>query len=298
MALGSGSVACAVELPDYVRYREDAGSSRLEVAVRTLALPSGQTVDLIGVVHIADAAYYQELNRRFGGYDSVLFELVGDPRALTERAPPASAAPAGRQHGGTVSFIQQAAGRYLDLSFQLDVIDYSGSNMVHADTSMEQFQQLQAQRGESTVSLFMRAMEAQLKGQLTGQLDRRAASELDTFGLIRILLSEDSAAAFKQALAKNFDQMESMSALMEGEQGSVILSGRNQVVVDKISEVLARKKQRRIAVFYGGAHMPGIETALVSDMKARVAGEEWLAAWTMKPRAGKTPAPGTTKPAS
>jgi len=34
-------------------------------------------------------------------------------------------------------------------------------------------------------------------------------------------------------------------------------------------------------VFYGGAHMPGIETSLVKDMKAKVSGEEWLAAWTM-----------------
>jgi hypothetical protein len=289
-----GSLAAG--LPDYVRYREDAASARLEVAVRSLTLPSGQTVDLIGVVHIADAVYYQELNRRFGTYDSVLFELVGDPQALTGRSPPTVAERG--QHGGTVSFIQQAAGRYLDLSFQLDAIDYSGSNMIHADTSLEQFRKLQAERGETTVSLFMRAMEAQLKGQLTGQLDRRAAAELDTLGLIRILLSQDSAAAFKKALAKNFDQMEAMSALMEGENGSVILSGRNQVVVEKIAEVLARKNQRRIAVFYGGAHMPGIEQALVSDMKAKVAGEEWLAAWTMKPPADTTRAPGTTTPAS
>ena len=36
--------------------------------------------------------------------------------------------------------------------------------------------------------------------------------ELDTFGLIRILMSRDSAAEFKKALAKTFDQMESMTA--------------------------------------------------------------------------------------
>jgi len=53
------------------------------------------------------------------------------------------------------------------------------------------------------------------------------------------------------------------------------------VVVNKIKEVLAQKKQRRIAVFYGGAHMPGIESSLTGDMKAKASGEEWLAAWTM-----------------
>ena len=37
---------------------------------------SGATVDLIAAIHIADAAYYAELNRRFADYDSLLYELV------------------------------------------------------------------------------------------------------------------------------------------------------------------------------------------------------------------------------
>ena len=94
-------------------------------------------------------------------------------------------------------------------------------------------------------------------------------------------MSRDSAAEFKKALAKMLAQTESLTATMEGENGSAILSGRNEVVGRKIKEVLANKKQRRIAVFYGCAHMPGIETSLVKDMKATAAGEEWLAAWTM-----------------
>src|SRR5690349_8349631 len=100
-----GAVSAA-DLPDYIRYAENRRSARLEVAIRAFALPSGQTVDLIGVVHIADAAYYQRLNQRFDSYDSVLFELVGNPRALTQRAP---AVQSQRAPGSGVSFIQQAA---------------------------------------------------------------------------------------------------------------------------------------------------------------------------------------------
>src|SRR5262245_23239853 len=76
----------ADELPDYVRYAENGSGARLEVAIKTFTFPSGKRVDLIGMVHIADDRYYQELNRRFPGYDSVLFELVGDPTRLTETA--------------------------------------------------------------------------------------------------------------------------------------------------------------------------------------------------------------------
>ena len=41
-------------LPDYIRFAEDDKSARLEIAIKTFAMPSGQKVDLIGVVHIAD----------------------------------------------------------------------------------------------------------------------------------------------------------------------------------------------------------------------------------------------------
>jgi hypothetical protein len=269
--------AAAEPLPDYIRYQEDRQSARLEVAVRKFLLPSGQQVDLIGVVHIADAAYYQQLNERFKTYDSVLFELVGDPRALTEHAPQVLAQ---QRPDNAVSFLQHSAGKHLDLAFQLGAIDYTAKNMVHADASAEEFARMQQERGENLLTLFVGAMQAQMKAQADPR-HRAAMQELDTFGLIRILMSQDSAAAFKKALAKNFDQMESMTAAMEAPGGSAILSGRNEVVLKKAREVLANRKQRRIAVFYGGAHMPGIEALLVKELGARTAGEEWLAAWTM-----------------
>lgn len=271
------SSAFAAELPDYIRYAENKQSARLEVAIKSFTLPSGQQVDLIGAVHIADAAYYQQLNQRFTGYDSVLFELVGDPARLTEMAPLTEEERRTQTAGGGVSSVQLSAAKYLNLAFQLGAVDYRGKNMVHADASAEEFAKMQQARGESMLTLFARAMQVQLNGEMS----RTAMKELDTFALIRILLSEDSAAEFKKSLAKMFDQMESVTALLEGKDGSVILSGRNEVAVKKLKEVLANRKQRRVAVFYGAAHLPGMEAALLTDMKAKAAGEEWLAAWTM-----------------
>ena len=285
-------------LPDYVRYAEDARSARLEVAIRTFSMPSGQKVDLIGAVHIADDAYYQQLNARFPGYDSVLFELVGDPEQLTSSAPLTAEQRKNQPAGSGVSFLQQSAGKYLDLTFQLDAIDYRGKNMVHADITRQEFAKLQADRGENMLTLFTRAMQA----QMSGGMNTAAMNELDTFALIRILLSPDSASEFKMVLAKVLDQMESTTAAMEGNNPSAILGGRNDVVVKKIQEGLANRKQRRIAVFFGGGHMPGIEHTLVTDLKAKPVSEEWLAAWTMlkarKPPVDTTPAPGTMTPAS
>jgi len=288
--------ATADELPDYIRYAEDAKTSRLEVAIRTFALPSGQTVDLMAVIHIADDPYYQMLNSRFPAYDSVLFELVGDPKRLTDSAPLTAEERKNQPAGSGVTYFQQTASKYLNLTFQLGAIDYRGKNMVHADTSPAEFEKMQAERGETMLTLFTRAMQAQMNGSMSSA----AMNELDTFALIRILLSPNSAAEFKMSLAKVFDQMESITAAMEGKNPSAILGGRNEVVMSKLKEVLANRKQRRIAVFFGGGHMPGIERALIADLKAKPVSEEWLAAWTMlkKPPSDKTPAPGTARPAS
>jgi len=204
----------------------------------------------------------------------VLFELVGDPKALTQSTPSAQAM---QQPGSTLGFIQLSASKHLNLAFQLGAIDYTGKNMVHADATAEEFARMQQERGENVLTMFVSAMQA----QMSSGANRAAMHELDTIALIRILMSEDSALEFKKALAKNFDQMESMTAAMEGPQGSAVLSGRNEVVVRKLKEVLARKKQRRIAVFYGGAHMPGIESSLVKELQAKPSAEEWLVAWSM-----------------
>jgi len=280
------TAAAAEPLPDYVRYAEDSRSARLEIAIKSFSMPSGQKVDLIAVAHMADAAYYKLLNERFAAYDAVLFELVGDPTPLMRNAP---ATDAKHQPGNGLGFIQQAAGEYLDLTFQLDAIDYTRKNMVHADASTEEFERMQQQRGETMMTLFVRAMQAQAGGGMN-----RAADELDTFALIRILTSTDATAEFKKALAKTLDQLETATAALEGKDGSAVLSGRNEVALKKLKEVLAQPKQRRVALFYGGAHMPGIEAALREDLKAKPSGEEWLAAWTMpKPPSGNGARVGT-----
>ena len=78
------AVARATDLPDYVRYTEDARAARLEVAIRSFSLPTGQRVDLVGAIHIADRSYYQDLNGRFAAYDAVLFERLASRVLYTD----------------------------------------------------------------------------------------------------------------------------------------------------------------------------------------------------------------------
>src|SRR4029078_5487539 len=73
-------------------------------------------VDLIGAVHVADASYYQQLNKEFEGYDAVLFELVAPSGVVPKKGQPRS--------GSIISSLQNFMKDVLDLAFQLDGVDY------------------------------------------------------------------------------------------------------------------------------------------------------------------------------
>src|SRR6218665_1875117 len=80
----SPSVAPTPEATDFLRFEElDEGDS-LETAIVSYISPTGVTVDLVGAVHIADKAYFENLNERFKKYDAVLYELVGRPMSERE----------------------------------------------------------------------------------------------------------------------------------------------------------------------------------------------------------------------
>ena len=156
--------------------------------------------------------------------------------------------------------------------------------MVHADTTAEEFDRMQKERGEIDAHPVRAARcRPRWRPTMTGNADASAASGLDTFGLIRILMSRDSAAEFKKALAKMLAQTESLTATMEGER-RIRDSQRTQRggAEERSRKCCANKKQRRIAVFLRRARTcAGIEASLMKDMKAKASGEEWLAAWTM-----------------
>ena len=107
---------------------------------------TGPTVDLVAAVHVADKKYYDQLNREFAGYDVVLYELI---------APEGTKIPKGGSGTGSiVSTVQNAIKDLLGLEFQLEQIDYTRGNMVHADMTPKQFVKSMQQRGESVAGIF------------------------------------------------------------------------------------------------------------------------------------------------
>lgn len=223
------------------------------------------TVDLVGAVHIADKSYFEQLNGLFKAYDAVLFELV---------AAEGTQVPKDREKRGApspVTSVQQGMKSMLDLSFQLDCIDYSAANFIHADMSPEEFSRSMKDRGESFSQMFFRML-----GQNMAMQGRTTRSNVSVLSL---LFSRDRNVHLKRMLAEQFDDLDGQMELFDGPDGSTIITERNK----KAFEVLARELKtgkKRLAVFYGAGHLPDMERRLLADGYRRDT-ERWITAWSL-----------------
>ena len=175
----------------------------------------GATVDLIGAVHVGTKEYYQALNKRFKSYDAMLYELVADPSANKpdKRADRGGFNPLGAMQTGMKDV--------LDLKFQLDEVDYSPSNFVHADISGEDFLEDMSQRGDSFIGLFARMMGAGLAAQNTKKGSTQQTE------MIAAALAKDTL-KLRRVMADQFESMDGQMAAMADKNGkSTLVTERN-----------------------------------------------------------------------
>lgn len=269
---------------EYIRVEEKDGKPvALQTAV--VRLKKGDaTLELVGAIHIADKKYYEALNKRFEGYEALLWEGIGGDAPV---APPAAAEPAKpekdpaaapevpvakeKKKAGKLDGLHKAyesAAKFLDLAYQMAEIDYTKQNFVHADLSMEEFSTLQAQRGESLFSFMLKAgLQAE---------NAPPAKEPSAFKLLTSLIKGDKT-GLKRELVHTLGAGDDQVAALAGD--SVIISDRNA----KCLEVLAREVvagRKKVAIFYGAAHFPDMVKRLTQDGWAP-AGTEWMTAWDL-----------------
>ncbi|HEX3728068.1 MAG TPA: hypothetical protein VHV08_17575 [Pirellulales bacterium] len=239
--------------------------------------PDPVTVDLVAAVHVGDKAYYDALNELFTKYDVVLYELV---------APEGTRVPKGAKPGGhPVAMLQNGMKDMLALEHQLQCIDYTKKNMVHADMSPEDFSKSMSDRGESVVGMFFRMM-----GQgIAQQTKLEAQGKSSQVDLLTALFEKDRAGAMKRLFAEQFESLEDLMQALEGPQGSTIITERNKVALKKLASEISGGKCK-IAIFYGAGHLADMEKHLTADFHLRRDGETWLNAWRLD-KAAPAPQP-------
>jgi hypothetical protein len=185
--------------------------------------------------------------------------------------------------------LQQFMKNTLKLQFQLEAINYDAPNFVHADMDAETFFARENARGESITGLMIKSM-------LQEMMD--PANDDDPTGgvgpLLLALSNPDKARGLKMMLGAQFGRMDDMLAGMEGPDGSVLLTERNQACLNVLKERL-EKVDKKIGIFYGAGHLRGMEQILTGEMGFTQVGEpKWRIAWDMSGAATTEPMGGPT----
>jgi len=236
---------------------------------------AGVVVDLIGAVHVGDLSYYERLNKDFTTYDALLYELIA----------PDGAKPTNRESGNrsVLSGLQNTMKDVLQLEFQLDKIDYTPENFVHADMSPEQFVKTMRTRGETPMTMFLRLFKAS-----AAQQRERPAPQVSAIQLLGALLDPENGALFlKRIVAAELSEADTFLEAVNGEQGSTIITERNKVALDVLREQMEMGK-KRVGIFYGSGHMRDFEERLIADFGLKLDSVRWYDAWDLK---DKKPAP-------
>lgn len=273
----------------FVRFTDEKGGGRLETAVVTYKNDAGVELKLVSAIHIGERSYFETLNKDFEGEDAVLYELVKEkgaalpgPDAIRKKA-----AEGGGGDSNPIGQFQRFLKDTLDLEFQLDVVDYTKKNFVHADMDRAAFEKAQAERGESFETLMLQQLLAAMKNPQAHALpggDAMEDPEKMLKELVKLVTRPDMERQVKTFVAKQMDQMQDAAMGLDGPGGSVILTERNTAALKVLDETIKSGK-KKIALFYGAAHMPDLAKR-VREMGFKPAGPvEWKAAWDLRIRA-------------
>jgi hypothetical protein len=270
-AAADAAVANATTRPvQYMRFVDDGHSGgSLQTADVTFRNAAGVEVHLIGAVHIAESSYYKSLVKDFQSYDAVLYELVM-PR---DSAPPS---PDGPQSDSALSDFQRLLTNVLDLKFQLDAIDYTAPNFVHADLDKETFEKMQAERGESIESIIFRQF---MKGMQQPSDNSDADPRQELHDAISLFTRPDGRRQLKVALAQQLSSPDEDIQSLLGPGPSVLVTERNKAAIAVLAQQLDAGK-KKLAIFYGAAHMPEMSDRLVAMGFAPVQ-TQWRVAWDL-----------------
>ena len=261
----------AKEMAHFLRVRRD--ENRQPLAMETSVTryegvnEKGEpiSVDLIGVVHIGEKKYYEKLNDVFESYDAMLYELVAPEGTVIPKG--------GRETGASANplvALQVGMKSMLELDFQLDHIDYTKDNFVHADMSPTEFAESMKKNDESFFKMALKAIGQSMAQQSSGGDAKMLAAIVGGDRYQR-----------RAVMAEQMQNVESGMVIFEGREGSTIIDYRNAKAMDILKREIAAGN-KKLALFYGAGHLPDMQKRLLSEFQMKRAGQYWLEAWKLK----------------
>ena len=265
--------------PSFLRIQRDEKKQplALETSIVRYVPASGEgdlTVDLVAAVHIGDRDYYKKLNRQFQQYDVVLYELVAAPGTRIPKG--------GKRDLDPLGLIMQVAKSVLELELQTERIDYTKKNFVHADLSPSQMAEAIRKRGDDGLTLFLGITADMLRQQNLRQENKAKSADRneEDIDILSLLLDPDGPVKLKRMLAQQFEDVQSGTGLGQT-LNTILVADRNEAAMKVFQKELAKGK-KKIAIFYGAAHMPDFDKRLRADFGLKLKSEQWLTAWDLE----------------
>ena len=98
--------------------------------------------------------------------------------------------------------------------------------------------------------------------------------------LIMAMMSENPEIGLKKLVASLLVDDEDGLKMFEGNNGSTIITARNNRVLKVLREQI-EKGHKKFAIFYGAAHMQDMEKTLMDEFKLKPDQVNWIDAWNL-----------------
>jgi len=257
--------------PEFIRIQrnENRDPVALQTAIAKYVPAGGEKgaeIDLVAVVHIGEQAYYERLNKEFEKYDALLYELV---------APEGNKPPKGGEmkSDNPLAMLQQGMTFFLGLEHQLEVVDYRKSNFIHADLSPEGMKKAMKERGDDKMTIILGVIADLLrKRNLDADKPEPQAPDISLTDLLK-------PKKFKRIMAQQFEDAGGDVSL-GGTINRLLVEDRNKACIKVLQQQLTAGK-KKIAIFYGAAHMPDFDKRLKEDFGMKRTESEWITAWNL-----------------
>ena len=257
--------------PEFIRIQrnENRDPVALQTAIAKYVPAGGEKgaeIDLVAVVHIGEQAYYERLNKELEKYDAVLYELV---------APEGNKPPKGGEmkSDNPLAMLQQGMTFFLGLEHQLEVVDYRKSNFIHADLSPEGMKKAMKERGDDKMTIILGVIADLLrKRNLDADKPEPQAPDISLTDLL-------NPKKFKRIMAQQFEDAGGDVSL-GGTINRLLVEDRNKACIKVLQQQLTAGK-KKIAIFYGAAHMPDFDKHLKEDFGMKRTESEWITAWNL-----------------
>jgi len=251
-----------------IQRNENRDPVALQTAIAKYVPAGGQQgveIDLVAVVHIGEQAYYERLNKELEKYDAVLYELV----APEGNKPPKG----GEKSDNPVALLLQGMKLFLGLKYQLEIIDYQKPNFIHADLSPEGMKKAMKERGDDEMTIILGVIADFLrKKNLNADKPEPQAPDISLADLL-------NPNKFKKLMAQQFEDAGGDVSL-GGTIDRLLVEDRNKACIKVLQQQLTVGK-KKIAIFYGAAHMPDFEKRLKEDFGMKRTESEWITAWNL-----------------